>query len=103
MGFGIYKIRTGGWGPARGARFQHHVLARLTRDLGLRPDQREQVEAALKETAREFARLRGEIGPRFRAIREHSRERIRAVLTPDQQAKFDALVRRWERRAERRR
>jgi len=56
------------------------VLARLTRDLGLRPDRRQRVEAILTGIAGEFAHLREEVGP----------------------PKFDALVRRWgERQAER--
>ena len=101
LGFGIYQARSGWGGPPRGARFQEFMLRRLTSELGLRPDQREQVEAILRETGEEFARLREEVRPRFREILARSRQRIKATLDAGQQAKFDVLAQEWERRAER--
>lgn len=102
LGFGLYRERTGWWGSRRDpARFQQFQLNRLTRELELRPDQRQQVEAVLRETGQEFTRLREEIGPRVREIRARSRDRIRSVLDPGQQAKFETLAAEWERRAER--
>lgn len=103
LGFGIYQVRAGYWGPPRGERFQQFVLRRLTSELDLRPEQRQQVEAILRETREDFARLREELRPRFREIATRSRARIKAVLDAGQQAKFDALADEWERRAERRR
>ncbi len=102
LGFGLYQPRTGWWRPSRDpAQFQQFLLKRLTRELDLRPDQRQQVEAILGETGQEFARLREEIGPRVRDIRARSREKIRAILGTEQSAKFEALEKEWERRAER--
>jgi Spy/CpxP family protein refolding chaperone len=102
LGFGVYQSRTGWWGPRRDpARFQQFQVRRLTRELDLRPEQRQQVEAILRETGQEFAKLRGEMAPRIREIRGRGRERIRAVLDPEQQAKFETLAAEWERRAER--
>ena len=102
LGFGLYQARAGWWRPPRDpARFQQVLLKRLTRELDLRPDQQQQVEAILREAGQEFARLREEIGPRVRDVRGRSREKIRAILGPDQQAKFVVLEREWERRAER--
>ncbi len=102
LGFGLYQARTGWWGPRRDpARFQEFQLKRLTQELDLRPDQRQQMEAILRETGQEFVRLREEIGPRFREIRGRSREKIRAILSSEQQAKFEVLEKEWERRAER--
>jgi hypothetical protein len=73
----------------------------LTKELGLRPEQQKSVEAILGETGQEFARLREEIGPRFRDIRTRTRERIRGVLDAEQQAKFEVVEKEWERRAAR--
>lgn len=98
LGFGIYQARSGWVGPYRGARFQEFVLRRLTRELGLKPDQRQQVEAILRDTGEEFRRLREEIRPRYREILGRSRERINGVLDPDQRAKFDVLADEWDRR-----
>jgi len=90
----LYQIQTGGWWHARGdaARFQQFLLRRLTRDLDLRSDQRDRVEAILRDSGAEFARLREDIRPRFREIRTHTRERILAVLDAEQQQKFDRLT-----------
>lgn len=102
LGFGLFQSRTGWWRTPRDpARFQQFLLRRLTRELNLRPDQHQQVEAILRDTGQEFARLRAEMAPRFREIRTGSRDRIRAVLDPEQQAKFESLAAEWERRAER--
>jgi hypothetical protein len=59
------------------------------------------VQAVLEGTGQEFAKLREEIGPKFRDIRNQAQERIRAVLDAAQQVKFDKLAQEWERRAER--
>jgi hypothetical protein len=102
VGFGVYHTRFADWRPQGGAaRFQEAVLSRLTKDLDLRPDQRQKVEAALQETSQEFAKLRAEVGPKFREIRERAREQIRAALDAAQQGKFDKVAQEWERRAER--
>lgn len=103
LGFGLYQVRAGWRHPPRDSeRARQFVLKRLTRDLDLRPEQQQQVEAILLETGQEFARLREEVGPRVRDIRGRSREKIRAILNPEQQAKFEALANEWERREERR-
>ncbi len=104
LGFGVFQTRVGWWrGPQEPGRQQQHVLARLTKDLDLRPDQQESVKGILGEVGQEFSRLREEFGPRFREIRTRSRDRIRSVLDADQQAKFDKLAQEWERRESRRR
>lgn len=102
-GFGLYAGRPGWWGgPSRAERFQRFMLERLTRELDLRPEQRQQVEGILRDTGEEFGRLRQEIRPRFREIQARSRQRLREVLDPAQQGKFEALMTEWDRRAERR-
>jgi Spy/CpxP family protein refolding chaperone len=102
LGYGLYQGRAGWTRSSRDpARFQQALLKRLTRELDLREDQRQRVEELLRETGQEFVRLREEIGPRFREIRERSREKMRAVLSPEQQAKFEALEKEWGRRADR--
>jgi Spy/CpxP family protein refolding chaperone len=60
------------------------------------------VEVILREAGQEFARLREEFGPRVREIRTSSRQKIRAILSPEQQAKLEALEKEWGRHEERR-
>jgi len=99
FGLGLYQARMGWWHPPRdAARHEQFVLQRLTRELDLRSDQRQQVEAILRETGQEFAKLREEINPRVRDIRQHSRDRIMAVLDSGQKAKFEAWAKERERR-----
>jgi len=100
-GYACYQARFGWRHAPQEGRFQQIVLARLTKELDLRPEQRQQVESVLKETGQEFARLREEIAPRYRDIRTRARDRIRAALDAGQQAKFDVLEKEWARRAER--
>jgi len=102
LGLAVFQAQAGWWGPRRDpARLQQFQLRHLTRELALRSDQHQQVEAILRQTGQEFARLREEFAPRFREIRARSRGQIRAVLDSDQQARFEALAKEWERRRER--
>ncbi len=103
LGFGLYQGRAGWWrSPRDPAQFQQLVLKRLTKELDLRPDQHQQVEVILRDAGQEFARLREEFGPRVREIRGRSREKMRAILSPEQQAKLEVLEKEWERREEQR-
>lgn len=104
LGMALYRARTGWWGSPQGvARFQAYLVRRLTRDLDLRPEQRQQVEAILREAGDQFARLREEIQPRYREIRTQTQERIQGLLDPDQRVRFEALVERWDRQRGQRR
>jgi len=101
LGIGLYQGRMGLWHrPRDPERSRQFVLRHLTRELDLRPEQQRQVEAILGETGQEFARLRQDVGPRVREIRGRSRDKIRAILSPDQQTKFAALEGEWSRRRE---
>ena len=88
--------------PSRRESAREWHLRYLTKELGLTPEQTEQVRRILDETRQEFLQLRNEMRPRFEEIRRRSRERLRAVLTPEQQAKFEELMRREEQRRHRR-
>ena len=64
----------------------------MRRDLNLTEDQTKSVNAILYETRNEYRSLRAELRPRFEEPRQKARTRIRALLTLDQQQKFDAMV-----------
>jgi len=67
-------------------------MEKLRRDLSLTDDQVKSVSAILDDTKSEYKALRTELKPRFEEPRQKARGRIRAVLTPEQQQKFDAWV-----------
>ena len=81
-------------------RRERRMLDHLQSELQLSPEQTQQIRQVLDRTRDEMIELRGETEPRFVAIRERSRDQIRAVLTPEQQQKFDQLA---ARRPERKR
>ena len=73
----------------------HDMKARfdaMRRDLSLTDEQATAIRAILDETRNEYRALRTELRPRFEEPRQKARARIRALLTPAQQQKFDAVV-----------
>lgn len=86
---GLYRLRAG---SDRSERSAHDRFEKMSSDLSLTEDQRKQVSAILDETRNEYKSLRAELRPRFEEPRQKARARIRALLTPAQQQKFDARV-----------
>jgi HlyD family secretion protein len=71
------------------------IRDRLTRALGLTEAQQKRLEPILLEARERFVAL-GRVPPAQRGaaagrIREEARQKIRAILTPEQQAKYDQL------------
>lgn len=65
------------------------VLMRMSRELKLSADQREQIATILQEARLRVRESRLQMMQRRRQIFLNAYGRIRNVLTPDQQAKFD--------------
>src|SRR5262245_96023 len=84
----------GGAGRAGGLR---DMRATLVRDLALTPEQQGKLDTILDEARQSFGAARGQggddqaAGAQRRRARTEIREKIRAILTPDQQKRFDAL------------
>ncbi len=67
------------------------VVRRLSRSLDLDPAQQDQVRAIVSETHREIVEIRKPVRSRVMATLESSRVRVRTILRPDQQEKFDRI------------
>jgi HlyD family secretion protein len=86
----------GGGGGTGGGGFRE-MRTTLVRDLALTADQQTKLDAILEEARQSFAAARSQggddkaAGAQRRRARTEMREKIRAILTPDQQTKFDAL------------
>jgi Spy/CpxP family protein refolding chaperone len=65
---------------------------KMRSELSLTDQQTAAVRAILDETRNEYRAVRKELRPRFEEPRLKARARIRALLTPEQQQKFDAMV-----------
>lgn len=77
-------------------------LERAQAELELTPEQMEQVEMIVSESQVRTRELWEEFAPQMRAEFRVTQEKIRALLTPDQQAEFEQLMlkRRHPRRGE---
>lgn len=86
---GLYRSRASGDRPERAP---HERFEKMRRELSLTDQQTTAVRAIVDETRNEYRALRTELRPRFEEPRLKARSRIRALLTPEQQQKFDAMV-----------
>ena len=68
-------------------------MAMFTRDLNLNSDQQNQIQAIMNDTRSRYASLHQKLDPEYEQVRHEGRERIRQVLTPEQQPKFEDLLR----------
>lgn len=87
---------SGGAGSAGGGRQSPEAIReRLVKGLGLSEEQQKKLEPILQDGREQFIALRGEPlseaerQTRIQKIREATRARIRLILTPPQQAKYD--------------
>src|SRR5438477_9620105 len=86
---GLYRSRASGERPEK---VMHEHFEKMRRELNLTDEQTKSVSAILDDTRNEYRSLRAELRPRFEEPRQKARTKIRALLTPDQHQKFDALV-----------
>ncbi|MFN7139015.1 MAG: hypothetical protein ACK4UN_06730, partial [Limisphaerales bacterium] len=69
-------------------------------EVTLTSEQKEQIDAALKESHERTKAIRDKIAPELREELKRVREQIRAELTPEQQARFDAAMKKQAPRKE---
>jgi len=89
----LYRMRAGGSERSmHERRSKEDVFKRMKSDLNLSEQQATEISAILDQTRNEYRQLRTEVRPRYDAVRQNARTKIRALLTPEQQQKFDAQV-----------
>ncbi|MBI3698738.1 MAG: hypothetical protein HY238_28350 [Acidobacteria bacterium] len=96
----LYSQRTARAAP-NPTQMRERYLTRLTRDLALSPEQVTQVSAILEQTGQRMRELRERMEPEFEAIRVAQRQRIMALLTPEQQPKYEKVLEEQRKRHER--
>jgi len=98
LGFTLYRTYSAPPSPARwqGRFDRERYVGRLTEALQLQEGQRQQLERILDDARDEFGKLRQTIAPQVQAIKERTRVRIRQMLAPDQQQRFETFVKEWE-------
>ena len=75
------------------------LIRRMNEKVGLSSDQQEQIKKILDETNDKYREIRKDLEPRikdfeprFNAVRQESRDRIRGLLTPEQLPKYEQMV-----------
>jgi len=71
---------------------QKEVSEFYGKNLSMNQQQITEMNAILDNTFNQYKLLKEEIHPRQTEIRNSARQKIRALLTPEQQVKFDELV-----------
>ena len=87
----LYRLRASG--DARhegGRRGKGEVFEKMKRDLNLTDQQGTEIRVIIEQSREEYRALRNEVSPRYDAVRQNARARIRALLNPEQQQRFDA-------------
>lgn len=105
LGFTLYRTYAAPESPAgsRGRFDRERYVGRLTGALQLQEGQRQQLDQILDDARDEFGKLRQTIHPQAQEIKQQARARIREMLSPDQQRRFEAFVEEWEAERQRRR
>ena len=88
---GLIRSRASGERPDH-ERAMKERFDKMRSELNLSDQQTTAVRAILEETRNEYRALKTELRPRFEGPRQKARTRIRALLTAEQQQKFDAMV-----------
>ncbi|MGH9789449.1 MAG: hypothetical protein ACRD4U_12195 [Candidatus Acidiferrales bacterium] len=83
-------LAAGSSGPSKFAR--QGAMEWLTNELKLTAEQQQQLGPILDETAAGYEAIRERVRPEYDQVRQQSREKIRAILTPEQKARFEELV-----------
>lgn len=84
-------------GPSsRGMRGGAEFLSKLDEKVKLSTDQQEQIKKIIDETGDKYREIRKEVEPlylpKYDAVRQESRDRIRALLTAEQLPKYEEMV-----------
>jgi Spy/CpxP family protein refolding chaperone len=89
---GIYRSKTNASFRESRSKDREALFEKIQTDLNLTDQQSKEMRRVLDETANEFRALRGELRPKYEELRNKTRGRMRALLNPEQQQKFDTLI-----------
>jgi Spy/CpxP family protein refolding chaperone len=79
-------------GPVSPSGLRMEVLRRVERELDLTPPQRAEVDRIISASQERTKKLMEPITPQLHAELQQTKDAVRAVLTPEQQPRFDELL-----------
>ncbi len=86
----LYRMRASGDGRHERGGKRGDVFEKMKKDLNLTEQQGTEIRAIIDQSREEYRALRNEVSPRYDEVRARARTRIRALLNPEQQQRFDA-------------
>lgn len=93
---GTYRMRTNATGAnppvTASIRDTDAYFETLKRELTLTDDQAMAVRAVLDRTRDDYKAVCADVRPRYDVVRERARTQMRALLTADQQPRFDSII-----------
>ena len=91
---GIYRLRAKSDQPtlAPPMRDTDAYFETLKRELSLTEDQSSAMRAILDRTREDYKAVCADVRPRYDSLRERTRNQMRALLTADQQPRFDLII-----------
>lgn len=70
---------------------RHGMIENMKKDLSLSDDQAQKIKSILDDSRKDFRKVMKEECPGIQDIRNKTNEKIRGILTPEQQKKFDEI------------
>ena len=94
---GIYRLRTNSaassaLAAAVSLRDTEAYFETLKRELTLSEEQASAMRAVLDRTRDDYKAVCADVRPRYDVVRERARSQMRALLTADQQPRFDSII-----------
>ena len=90
---GLYRSKaTAAVTPAPSMRDGEAYLPVLDRQLRLTEEQAAGIRVVLGQTRDRYSALCAEVRPKYNVVRDEARQRLRAMLRPDQQQLFDSII-----------
>ena len=91
---GMYRLRgtASPTAPVVSLRDTDTYFETLKRELTLSGDQEAAIRAVLDHTRDDYKAVCADVRPRYDTVRERARAQMRALLTADQQPRFDSII-----------
>jgi hypothetical protein len=87
---GIYRANAVSGAPIKVESSEYFSV--LKRDLELNAEQSSAVYSILDQVRSEYKGVCAQVRPQYETLRENGRARVRAILTPEQQKRFDLIL-----------
>lgn len=89
---GIYRSRASTTVQSVNLRDGEAYFDTLKRELNLNLQQSSAIRAVITDAGHEYKAVCADVRPRYDEVRDRARARMRTLLTPEQQKRFDSLI-----------